>query len=131
MPVPYYNFAQIPLVRGLDAYWIEKKEGNGKMMPSESLGDFHMPNNSILPVVMSLGLFIAAFGAMYFPDGKEWAIDAVSGLDTKPWALPVLIIGLGITFVSMGIRSWKDDLGYYVTKEEVERDLEALERGGK
>src|SRR5699024_5519512 len=47
LPVPQYNFAQIPLVRGLDAYWIEKKENGGKLMPADSLEDFHMPNSSI------------------------------------------------------------------------------------
>ena len=131
LPVPYYNFAQVPLVRGLDAYWIEKKQGDGRMMPAESIQDFHMPNNSIIPLIMSLGLFIASFGALHFADGKDWAIDAVSDLAVKPWALPVLVIGLGITFVSMGVRSWKDDLGYYVTKEEIKKDLEELERGAK
>ena len=44
LPVPYYNFAQIPLIRGLDAYQIEKEENNGEMIPSEPLDDFHMPN---------------------------------------------------------------------------------------
>lgn len=131
LPVPYYNFAQIPLVRGLDAFWIEKKEGNGEMLPAESLDDFHMPNNSIIPFVMSLGLFIASFGALYFASGKEWAIDAVADLPVRPWAFWVLVIGLAVTFISMIIRSFKDDLGYYVTKEEVLRDLEELERGAK
>lgn len=131
LPVPYYNFAQIPLVRGLDAFWIEKKEGNGEMLPAESLDDFHMPNNSIIPFVMSLGLFIASFGALYFASGKEWAIDAVADLPVRPWAFWVLVIGLAVTFISMIVRSFKDDLGYYVTKEEVLRDLEELERGAK
>lgn len=131
LPVPYYNFAQIPLVRGLDAYMIEKKEGNGEMLPAESLEDFHMPNNSIIPFNISLGLFIASFGALYFASGKEWAIDAVADLPVRPWAFWVLVLGLGITFVSMIVRSFKDDLGYYVTKEEVLKDLEELERGAK
>ncbi len=131
LPVPYYNFAQIPLVRGLDAFWIEKKEGNGEMLPAESLDDFHMPNNSIIPFVMSLGLFVASFGALYFASGKEWAIDAVADLPVRPWAFWVLVIGLAITFISMITRSFKDDLGYYVTKEEVLRDLEEQERGAK
>ena len=131
LPVPYYNFAQIPLVRGLDAFWLEKKEGNGEMLPAESLDDFHMPNNSIIPFIMSLGLFIASFGALYFAAGKDWAIDAVSGLPEKPWAVWVLIIGLAITAISMIVRSFKDDLGYYVKKEEVLKDLEELERGAK
>ncbi|CAD2078311.1 cytochrome c oxidase subunit 1 [Jeotgalicoccus coquinae] len=131
LPVPYYNFAQIPLIRGLDAFWIEKKEGNGEMLPAESLEDFHMPNNSIIPFVMSFGLFVASFGALYFASGKEWAIDAVADLPEKPWAFWVLVIGLAITFISMITRSFKDDLGYYVTKEEVLRDLEERERGAK
>jgi cytochrome c oxidase, subunit I len=131
LPVPYYNYAQIPLVRGLDAFWIEKKEGNGKMLPAESVEDFHMPNNSIIPFVMSLGLFIASFGALYFASGKEWAIDAVADLPVKPWAFWLLVIGLAITFISMITRSFKDDLGYYVTKEEILRDLEEEERGAK
>lgn len=131
LPVPYYNFAQLPLVRGLDAFWIEKKEGNGEMLPAESLDDFHMPNNSIIPFVMSLGLFIASFGALYFASGKEWAIDAVADLPVRPWAFWVLVIGLAITFISMITRSFKDDLGYYVTKEEILRDLEEQERGAK
>lgn len=131
LPVPYYNFAQTPLVRGLDAYWVEKKEGNGKMIPAEPLDDFHMPNNSFIPFVMSFGLFVAAFGALYFAAGKDWAIDAVSNLPEKPWAVYVLIIGLLITAGSMIVRSWKDDLGYYVKKEEVQKDLEELERGAK
>ncbi|WP_020008752.1 cytochrome c oxidase subunit I [Salinicoccus albus] len=131
LPVPYYNFAQTPLIRGLDAYWIEKKENNGQMLPAESLDDFHMPNNSILPFIISAGLFIAGFGALYLASGREWAIEAVSDLPQHPWAIWVLITGLLITFISMGIRSWKDDLGYYVTKEEVLNDLEEQERGGK
>ncbi|GAA3717690.1 cytochrome c oxidase subunit I [Salinicoccus jeotgali] len=131
IPVPYYNFAQIPLVRGMDAFWIEKEANDGKMMPAESLDDFHMPNNSILPFIISLGLFIAGFGALYFASGKEWAVSAVSDLPQHPWAVWVLIIGLAITAGAMITRSLKDDLGYYVTKEEVLRDLEEEERGAK
>ena len=49
-PVPFYNFKQTPLVRGLDPYWIEKQEGNKEGMTyAEPLADIHMPNNSIIP----------------------------------------------------------------------------------
>ncbi|MFC4712563.1 cytochrome c oxidase subunit I [Planococcus dechangensis] len=116
-PPPFYNFAQTPLVRGLDPYWIEKMEGNKEgMVYAEPLGDIHMPNNSFIPFVISLGMFIASFGALYHLDGD------------KAWALPVLIIGLGITFGSMLVRSLKDDLGYYVTKEELIADQERIHR---
>ena len=59
----------LPLVRGLDAYWIEKIEGNKEMTAAEPLGDIHMPNAPFSPFIISLGLFIAAFGAMYMQGG--------------------------------------------------------------
>ncbi|WP_153124293.1 cytochrome c oxidase subunit I [Peribacillus tepidiphilus] len=114
-PPPYYNFKQLPLVRGLDAYWLEKMEGKKEMTPAEPLGDIHMPNNSFTPVVISFGLFVAAFGAMYRVDGD------------KEWALPVLIIGMAITLLAMLYRSVKDDLGYHIHKE----DLIDEDKGGK
>lgn len=105
-PPPFYNFKQLPLVRGLDAFWLEKMEGKKGMTPAEPLGDIHMPNSSFLPFVMALGLFIAAFGAMYH-------------VDKEAWALPVMIIGLLITFGAMFLRSVKDDHGFHIHKEEL------------
>lgn len=118
-PPPFYNFKQTPLVRGLDTFWIEKMEGKKELTPAEPLGDIHMPNNSIVPFVISLGLFVAAFGIMYNPSN-------VVG-DGKPWGIPVLIIGLVITFGSMLLRSLRDDLGYHIHKEELMDD----DKGGK
>nr|WP_172840520.1 cytochrome c oxidase subunit I [Virgibacillus phasianinus] len=109
-PPAHYNFKQVPLVRGLDPLWIEKTEGKGKLTPSEPLGDIHMPNASILPFVMSLGLFIAGFGFIYQVDDKGW--------------LAVVFIGMAITLGSMLIRSLKDDLGHHITKEELEREAD-------
>ncbi|RFU63401.1 cytochrome c oxidase subunit I [Peribacillus glennii] len=114
-PPPFYNFKQLPLVRGLDAYWVEKMEGKNGMTPAEPLGDIHMPNSSILPLVMSFGLFVAAFGAMYHVDDKSWAI-------------PVLVIGLLITFGAMFIRSVKDDHGFHIHKEDL---LDDDDKGAK
>ncbi|MCZ8536431.1 cytochrome c oxidase subunit I [Paenisporosarcina quisquiliarum] len=112
-PVPFYNFKQTPLVRGLDTFWIEKQEGNKEGMTyAEPVGDIHMPNNSFVPVVISFGLFVASFGALY--NGE------------KSWAVPVIILGLGITFASMIHRSLKDDHGYHVHKEDLLDD-----KGGK
>ncbi|GGH99751.1 cytochrome c oxidase subunit I [Mammaliicoccus vitulinus] len=119
IPTPHYNFAQTPLVRGLDALWIEKTQGDGKILPAESLDEIHMPNNSIVPFMQAFGLFVASFGAMYFADGKEWALDAVKDLNEKPWAVYVLILGLGITAGSMIVRSLKDDHGHHISKEEL------------
>lgn len=115
-PPPYYNFKQIPFVRGLDAYWLEKMEGKKEFTPAEPLGDIHMPKGSFIPFMIAFGLFVAAFGALYQVDGD------------KAWALPLLIFGLFITAASMVTRSVKDDLGYYIPKEEL---LEKDDKGGK
>lgn len=98
-PAPEYNFAQTPLVRGLDALWIEKMAGNKKMTYAEPLGEIHMPSPSILPFIMSLGLFIAGFGFMYH-------IYVVVG------------IGLLTTVVCMFLRSIYDDPGYHLHPDE-------------
>lgn len=118
-PPPFYNFAQTPLVRGLDTVWIEKQEGNKDMItPAEPITEIHMPNGSIIPFFMSLGLFVAGFGAMY-------------RLETS-WGLAVLVGGLAFTFVMMALRSAKDDLGFYVTVEEIEQiEREIKNRGGR
>jgi len=107
-PPPFYNFKQLPLVRGLDTYWLEKMEGNKGITPAEPVGDIHMPNGSILPVFISLGFFIASFGAIY--------------RTVYSWGLAALIIGLVIAFGSMLLRSLKDDHGFHIPKSELMKD---------
>lgn len=109
-PPAHYNFKQTPLVRGLDPLWIEKMDGNGKITPAEPLGDIHMPNGSFLPFLFSLGLFISGFGFIYQTDNKAWLI--------------VMIGGLAFSAAMMFVRSMKDDLGYHITKEELEREAD-------
>ncbi|WHY87955.1 cytochrome c oxidase subunit I [Neobacillus novalis] len=109
-PPPFYNFKQLPLVRGLDALWLEKMAGKKGMTPAEPLGDIHMPNASFIPFMISFGLFIAAFGAMYHKDYS--------------WGLPVIILGLLVTFGSMFLRSIKDDHGFHIHKEDLVDDTE-------
>ena len=107
-PAPEYNFAQTPLVRGLDAWWLEKRAGNKAMVAAEPLDDIHMPDSSILPLVLSLGLFTAALAAIY----SNWII---------------AIGGLVITAAAMILRSVIDYHGYHIHKE----DLPAEGREGK
>ncbi|MCP6042881.1 cytochrome ubiquinol oxidase subunit I, partial [Klebsiella pneumoniae] len=84
---------------------------------AEPVADIHMPNNSIIPFFMSLGLFIAGLGAIFQMD------NAVVG-----WSL--IVIGLLITFVSMFLRSWIDDHGFYIPKSKIEADLKAIREKG-
>ncbi|MGO4887919.1 cytochrome c oxidase subunit I [Anaerobacillus sp. MEB173] len=99
-PVPEYNFAKTPTVRGLDAFWLEKRSGNKEMPSDEELGDIHMPSASILPFIMSLGLFVAAFGLIYH---TYW----------------IAIVGFVTLFGCMFIRSVKEDHGYHIPVDEI------------
>ncbi|WJQ80791.1 cytochrome c oxidase subunit I [Brevibacillus brevis] len=100
-PPPEYNFVQTPLVRGLDALWVEKMAGNKGMTPAEPIGDIHMPSPSFLPFLMSLGLFVAAYGFIYHN-------------------YVVVVIGILATLSCMFTRSVKDDPGYHIHEDELE-----------
>ncbi|MBB6675753.1 cytochrome c oxidase subunit I [Cohnella lubricantis] len=105
-PPPEYNFKQLPLVRGYDAWWKEKMEGKTEMTPAEPVGPIHMPSPSILPLVMSIGLFIAGFGFMYDK-------------------LIVTFVGMAITLGCMLLRSVFDDHGFHIEVEEQEKGVQA------
>jgi cytochrome c oxidase subunit I len=112
-PSPSYNFKQLPLVRGLDALWIEKTQGNGKIIPAEPVNDIHMPNSSFLPFMMALGLFIAGLGFIYRVDYDFGYIAIFAGL--------ILLFG------SMLVRSVKDDLGHHIHKEDLDKEGAGIE----
>lgn len=109
-PPPEYNFKQTPLIRGLDPLWVEKMEGKKEMTPAEPIDDIHMPNGSILPFIMSVGLFIGSFGLMFRTDYS--------------WGLAVALIGLAITLGAMFFRSIIDDHGYHIHKEDLLKEDE-------
>ncbi len=84
-PAPEYNFAQIPLVRGRDALWVEKQHGDGRMLPAqivEQHGDHdaddhdahqhhadrhlvHMPSPTPLPLILGAGAMVAGYAGLY------------------------------------------------------------------
>lgn len=98
-PVPEYNFAQRPLVRGLDPLWMAKEEGKATVPPAEPLGPIHMPSNSYLPLIMAVGLFIAGLAVIYH-------------------RLFFTVLGLEILALAMLYHSLNDDEGYHVLPEE-------------
>ncbi|MGO0063234.1 cytochrome c oxidase subunit I [Brevibacillus fluminis] len=100
-PPPEYNFAQTPLVRGLDALWVEKMAGNKGMTYAEPLGSIHMPSPSFIPFLMSVCFFIAGYGLMYH-------------------IVPVIVIGLAGVLVCMFFRSVYDDHGYHIEPDEID-----------
>ncbi len=114
-PPPEHNFTQIPLVRGIDAWWKEKMAGNTEMTPAEPIGPIHMPSATPLPFLMSVGIFIAGLGLMFSND------DFGNGFMNFMFNnYIVVIIGLVVTFGSMAARSLFDDHGWHIDPEELE-----------
>ena len=68
-PPPVYNFAEVPVVRGQDAYWITKREAaaRGEAVPAEPHVDpdtIHMPSPSYWPLITSFGVVWIAGGLL-------------------------------------------------------------------
>jgi hypothetical protein len=81
-------------------------EGKTEMTPAEPVGPIHMPSPSILPLIMSIGLFIAGFGFMYD-------------------RLIVAGIGLLILLSCMFLRSVFDDHGFHIEPEDQDKEVHA------
>ena len=78
-PPPVYNFAEIPVVHGRDAFWEQKHQQEvpvpvaggsddatpGTENPGEGHHGIHMPGLSYYPILVSLGLAILAYGFIY------------------------------------------------------------------
>ncbi|KGX91662.1 quinol oxidase subunit 1 [Pontibacillus halophilus JSM 076056 = DSM 19796] len=104
-PVPFYNFAKDPVVEGRDAFWLMKQKGEYDVdVEKEEYEEIHMPDNSGVPIIMSVFFFIAGFGLVW-----EWM-----------WmAIPATI---GVV-ICMMIRSFDPDKGYHVQPSEI-REIE-------
>jgi cytochrome c oxidase subunit 1 len=98
-PPPVYNFAEVPLVRGQDAYWIMKREAaaRGETLPAEAHVDsstIHMPSPSYWPLITALGVVWMGAG-MFFE---------------VPWPyikFPVVAPGIVLTFI--GTIGWSNE----------------------
>ncbi|WP_276308601.1 cytochrome aa3 quinol oxidase subunit I [Thermoflavimicrobium daqui] len=94
-PAPEYNFARIPQVNEIDAFWYRKRNKAMKVEESKPLKPIHMPNKTGLPVILSIFMFIAGFGFVF-----EWHLIGIIGL-------------LGV----LGCLAWRslhEDKGFYI-----------------
>src|SRR3984893_11494256 len=116
-PPPPYNFENIPIARGRDAFWIDKYgvivegHGHGHSMPARGEtsgvgapaivehhdtsghGTPHMPAPSLYPLLFALGLVVGGAGAM-----MNWVrIDILAGL-----LLFFAIIGMAFEYPDHG-----------------------------
>ncbi|MDN4524676.1 cytochrome aa3 quinol oxidase subunit I [Fictibacillus fluitans] len=97
---PHYNFAITPTVKSFDPL-IQMKRDNVDLKPKiKDIKKIHMPDNSGVPFFMSAFFFIAGFGLVF-----EWFWMGIVGL-----------IGVFITLI---IRSFDPNEGYYVSEEEI------------
>jgi cytochrome aa3-600 menaquinol oxidase subunit 1 len=97
---PHYNFAIIPQVNSLDAFWHSKQQK--QVSTTQEYKPIHMPSYSGLPFILSAFLFISGFGMVF-----EWWIPAIVGA-----------IG---TLACMVLRSFDYDDGYHVSVEEIQK----------
>ena len=112
-PAPFYNFAFIPHVNSLDAFWEEKQEKlkhPGHHQEKPVYEDIHMPKNSALPIVIAAFSFIFGFAFI-------WDIT---------WLIFVGFIGILVTIL---VRSFDYDIDYYVKASEVEKTEKLISDG--
>lgn len=99
-PPPEYNFAQVPRIRAMDAFWHEKMAGNKQMEPAGPLKPIHMPSPTHLPFFMTLGFFISGLG---------WVFRSVE----------VGVFGLVMVVLVMFTHSFNHDHGYYIPLKDI------------
>lgn len=102
---PHYNFAVVPEVNGIDTFWHMKQEKKEDKTEKIEFKAIHMPSNAATPFVMSAFLFGAGFGLVF----ELWWMAILGG------------IGAIGCMAFRSLRSHKEDEGYYVSVEEIEK----------
>ena len=104
-PAPLYNFAQLPTVKALDQFWVDKEQhrAEGRVHPKDiHYAPIHMPKNT--PV----GFIIAIFsGIMGFALVWHMFIPGIIGL-------------LGVISTAIA-RTFSNDVDYYIDAETVKK----------
>ncbi|TDG04242.1 cytochrome o ubiquinol oxidase subunit I [Paraburkholderia guartelaensis] len=100
-PAPFYNFAVLPEITSMEQHWDNKEAGRAYVQPAK-YEDIHMPRNT------GAGFIIAAF-SLLFGFAIVWHM----------WPfVAVGLIGMIVTFI---VRTYNQDVDYWVPAAEVER----------
>ncbi len=100
-PVPFYNFASLPVVHARDQYWVTKEGG---ALPEKRYEDILLPRNSAYGIYIAVCTFIFGFGVI--------------------WHIPLLmIVGLVGSIVFLFKRAFMEDeeTEYVLTAAEVKQ----------
>ncbi|HEY4805440.1 MAG TPA: cytochrome o ubiquinol oxidase subunit I [Paraburkholderia sp.] len=100
-PAPFYNFAVLPEITSMEQHWDNKEAGRAYVQPRK-YEDIHMPRNT------GAGFIIAAF-SLLFGFAIVWHM----------WVFAAVgLAGMIVTFI---VRSYDQDVDYWVPAAEVER----------
>ncbi|MGI8385006.1 cytochrome aa3 quinol oxidase subunit I [Robertmurraya sp. P23] len=108
-PVQHYNFAKLPEVKSLDAFWYMKKNNEGLTLKDEEIEEIHMPSNSGLPFLMCVAFGIVGFFLIF-----EWHLLA---------AISAVLIIAGLIY-----RSFDYNDGYHIHKDEIRKTESAWKK---
>lgn len=97
-PVPVYNFAVTPKVKGRDAFWFSKK--NNEPLSDEKITKIHMPSNTGKPFILGIAFFFLGFFLVF------------------SWWIPSIVAGIAVLII-MATMSFDRDHGYYIPVEEI------------
>ncbi|MBS0848724.1 cytochrome o ubiquinol oxidase subunit I [Citrobacter sp. JGM124] len=100
-PPPFYNFAHQPHVHERDAFWEMKEKGEAYKKPT-SYEEIHMPRNSAAGIVISALLAVFGFAMIW----HIW------------WLAIITFAGTIVTWI---VKSFDEDVDYYVPVAEVEK----------
>jgi cytochrome aa3-600 menaquinol oxidase subunit 1 len=102
-PVQFYNFAKVPEVKSLDAFWYMKKNKQGLELDENELEEIHMPSNSGLPIITAAIIGVAGFLMIF-----EWKAGA-------------LVAGIGV-LICLIARSFEgNEAGFHVHVDEIKK----------
>jgi cytochrome c oxidase subunit 1 len=81
-PPQEFNFAEIPVVHGRDAWWEVKRERGGVMPePARVSGKgIHLPNPSYWPVVTAVGVLSVLLSLMFLGQTGVWGVVAATAI---------------------------------------------------
>ena len=101
-PPPAYNFAVLPDIHGIDTFHTEKQSGR-RSYEGKVLAPIHMPKNTAAGFFVGAFSFVLGFAAIWW----IW------------WLAALALVGV---FATVILRSFNNDVDYYVPVSEVERD---------